>query len=726
MIDLLKNFGNRLRSNNRVKTPTVLQMEAVECGAAALGIVLAHYKRFVPLEKLRTQCGVSRDGASAKNILRAGKHYGLICKGYRKSLESLRKVRLPAVLFWNFNHFLVLEGFQDDQVFLNDPAEGPRVVSETDLEDAFTGVVLTFEPGPEFCKQGKPQGVLAPLRKRLVDSEEAVGFAMFASLMLVIPGLILPAFSAIFVDQILVGGLHHWLKPLLIGMALTAVVRAGLTWLREYGLLRFETKLAVSASSQFFWHILRLPIQFYTQRYAGDVAGRVALNDEVAQLLSGRLATTAIDVMMVMFYALIMFFYDWSLTLIGVVAVGGNVLVMQLVARVRKDSNRKLLQEMGKFEGTAIGGLVNIETLKATGGETDLFARLSGYQAKMINAQQDMGVKTIYMNAMPPLMSQMAHVLVLILGSYRVMQGDMTMGMLVAFQSLMASFMAPVNGLVRLGAEMQEMHGNMNRLDDVVKHPLDPQVADQDTDGKSEKLTGQVELRDVTFGYSPLDDPLVEGFNLSISPGGRVALVGTSGCGKSTLAKVVCGLYEPWSGDVYFDGVSRRVLPRAVLAESIAFVDQDIVIFEGTIRDNLTLWDSTVPDTQVIQACKDALIHEDITDRVGGYDSLVVEGGGNFSGGQRQRLEIARALVGNPRILVLDEATSALDPVTEKQIDENLRRRGCTCLIVAHRLSTIRDCDEIIVLDQGEVIQRGPHTNLVQETDGVYAKLIQT
>ena len=725
LIKLWHRLKDAFKPADRVKTPTLLQMEAVECGAAALGIVLRHYGRYVPLEELRVRCGVGRDGANAKNVLQAARHYGLVAKGFKKSLEALRELPKPVILFWNFNHFLVLEGYGKDRVYLNDPMSGPRTVSEEALDEGYTGVVLTMEPGPDFIKEGSAPSLIGPLRQRLRGSELAVSFAVIAGLALVIPGLVVPTFSAVFVDKILVGGLHHWLKPLLVGMGVTALLRAGLTWLREYYLLRLETKLSVSTSGQFFWHVLQLPIQFYTQRYAGEISSRVALNDQVAKLLSGRLATTAIDVVMVVFYALLMFFYDWSLTLIGIAAVCVNVAVMKAVSRKREDGNRRLLQDQGKFAGTAMAGLGNIETLKATGSENDFFARLGGYQAKLINAQQQMGVQTLFFMAVPPLMAQLSNVLVLSLGGYRVMEGGMTMGMLVAFQSLMSSFMGPVNSLTNLGAEMQAMHGNMNRLDDVLNYHVDPQVAQFEPTQNSVKLSGYLELKDITFGYSPLSNPLVENFNLSLKPGGRVALVGSSGCGKSTIAKIVCGLFDPWSGDVLFDGKTRKDLPRTSLTESVTFVDQDIVLYEGSIRDNLTLWDTTVPDTQVIQACKDALIHGDITSRVGGYDGPMAEGGANFSGGQRQRLEIARALVSNPRILVLDEATSALDPVTEKLIDENLRKRGCTCLIVAHRLSTIRDCDEIIVLDRGQVVQRGSHDALVEDEDGFYAKMIR-
>jgi ABC-type bacteriocin/lantibiotic exporter with double-glycine peptidase domain len=298
--------------------------------------------------------------------------------------------------------------------------------------------------------------------------------------------------------------------------------------------------------------------------------------------------------------------------------------------------------------------------------------------------------------------------------------------MLMAFQALMLAFINPVNRLVGLGGTLQDVKGDLNRLDDVLRARPDPLAVlpdEPDADGGPVKLTGRMELRGVTFGYSPLDAPLIEDFSLSLRPGSRVALVGGSGCGKSTVSKLVAGLYVPSGGEILFDGLGRHQVPRSVLTSSLAVVDQDIFMFEGTVRDNVSLWDDTVTEADLMQACRDACIHDEIAARPGGYASHVEEGGTNFSGGQRQRLEIARALAGNPTMLVLDEATSALDSATEKTIDDNLRRRGCTCLIVAHRLSTIRDCDEILVLHQGKVVQRGTHERLAGEP-GHYSRLI--
>jgi len=711
------------------KTRTLLQMEAVECGAAALGSILGYWGRIVPLEELRVQCGVSRDGVSAKNLVRAAKKYGLVARGFKRELEELPTSSLPAILFWNFNHFLVLEGLVGAEAFLNDPATGPRRVSWEELDEAYTGVVLTFEPGPEFQPSGDEPSVLRALRSRLRGSEGVLAFSAIAGLALVVPGLLVPAFSRIFVDQILVVRLDSWVKPLLLGMALTALFRGGLTWLRENYLLRLETMLAVKESGRFFWHVLRLPMEFFEQRFVGEVGGRVALNDSVASLLTGRLATSLIDVAMIVFFGVVMMAYDWPLTLLGVSIVALNLLVLRLVSERRVDGNRRLLLEQGKMHGALLGGLANMETLKATSRERDLFSALAGHQAKVQSTSQELGEKTQLMLLGPFLLTGLASAAVLAYGGLRVMDGDLTMGMLVAFQSLMASFTEPVNNLMDLGAKVQEAHGDINRLDDVLRYPPDPRLEGEEEQELPEgrgKLSGQLELRDIRFGYSPLAEPLLEGFNLSLEPGSRVALVGPSGCGKTTLSRLAAGLYEPWEGEVLYDGVPIGEIPRPVFSASVSFVDQDLVLFEGTVRDNLTLWDQTISETDFIQAAKDAGIHDAITSRPAGYEARIDEGGANFSGGQRQKLEIARALAGNPRILILDEATASLDTNSEREVDENVRRRGCTCLIVAHRLSTIRDCDEIIVLDRGRVVQRGTHEALLEEPDGIYSRLVLT
>jgi NHLM bacteriocin system ABC transporter peptidase/ATP-binding protein len=716
--------GLPLRRGRRVQVPTILQMEAVECGAAALAMVLAHFGRRVALEDIRVACGVSRDGSKASNIMRAARGYGLECKGYRKEPKGLRTLRPPMIIHWNFNHFVVVEGFdRKGTAFINDPAEGPRPVSEEDFDNSFTGVVLTFERARDFERSNAAVSLTAGLRRRLAGSHAALAFVILTGLALVVPGLLVPTYSRIFIDDILIHGFVDWTRPLLAIMAATLVFLAILVALQQIHLLRMETRMALATSSRFFWHVLHLPAQFFTQRYAGEIAARVGINDRVAQLLSGDLATTVLGLVTIIFYAALMLAYDGLLTSIVVLTAVFNLLALAFVHRRRSDLSKRLLQDRGKVIGTAMSGLINIESMKATGSESDFFARWSGYYTKAMNAQHELGWSAALLGLVPPLLLSISTALLLGIGGLRVMDGYMSMGMLVAFQALMLAFIAPVNGLVALGGQLHEVRGNMDRLDDVLRSPaegLGP-AAGPEAGGAPSRLSGHVELKRVSFGYSRLEPALIQDFSVTLKPGSRVALVGGSGCGKSTIARLVTGLYAPWAGVIEFDGIPRAQVPRATLLGSLCTVDQDTCLFEGTIHDNLTMWDPSVPDADLVQAARDACIHDEITARPGGYDGRVEEGGRNFSGGQRQRLEIARALVQNPSILVLDEATSALDPTIEQEIDDALRRRGCTCLIIAHRLSTIRDCDEIVVLDRGAIVQRGTHEKL--RVEGVYAAL---
>ena len=715
------------RRKRRVRTTTVLQMEAVECGAASLAMVLAYYGRVVPLTELRQTCGISRDGSKASSIVKAARVYGLTARGFRKEPAELRELTMPIIVFWEFNHFVVVDGFSKGCVHLNDPAVGPRTVTDEEFDRSFTGVVMTFEPGDEFVRSGRFPSLTGALRQRLAGSHSALVYGVLAGMALIIPGLLIPAYGRIFVDDVLVSGLEGWLPPLVAAMGLTLLLLLVLNWLQQYILFRLGQKLELSTSGRFIWHVLHLPIAFFDLRYAADVASRTQLNERVAQLLSARVAANLVNVTMIAFYAFVMIQYDVLLTVIGVAIALLNLVALRVSARRRTDASRRFEQEQGKVLATSFNGIQMIETLKAGGTESDFFARWAGFQAKSIRAEQDLAVTTGYVSVVPTLLSGLTTVAILIVGGERVISGTLSIGALVAFQYLIAAFSAPVNGLVNLGGELQEIHAGMVRLDDVLSYPTDPTLAAHPSGGPSDdpltRLVGAFELRNITFGYSRLDPPLIEGFNLSVRPGARVALIGGSGSGKSTIARLLCGLYQPWSGDVLFDGQPRTSHSREVMVNSLALVDQDIVMFEGSVMENITLWDETVPDRDVVRAGRDAEIHHDIASRAGGYSSRVAEGGGNWSGGQRQRLEIARALVADPSILVLDEATSALDPTTEEFIDDRLRRRGCTCLIVAHRLSTIRDCDEIVVLERGKIVQRGTHDELIAQ-GGLYTELI--
>ncbi len=710
------------------KVPVIIQMEAVECGAACLAMILAYYGRIVTLEEMRTECGISRDGSKASNILKAARKYGLEAKGYRMEPEYLKQSNFPVIVFWNFNHFIVVKGFKKDKVYINDPATGPKVISYKEFDESFTGIVLTFKPTNAFKKGGEKPSTINSLKKRLKGSEIVIVYIILTGLFLVIPGLIVPTFSKIFVDNILVAQMHDWIRPLLIAIILTGLAKCILTWLQQYYLVKFETKLALESSAKFFLHILKLPIEFFSQRQIGEITNRIQINDRVANILSQDIATNMLNLIMVIFYAVVMFQYDVVLTIIGITTVVLNLSVLKFISFKRTNINQKLLQERGKLMGTAMTGLSLIESLKSTGSESDFFATWSGYQAKVLNAQQEMGVSNQFLSTVPPFLSALNTVAILTFGGFRVMQGELSMGMLVAFQALMNSFITPVNDLMNLGGKLQEAFGDFYRLDDVFNYKQDTIFNDKikiDESYKEKvKLDGYLELRNITFGYNKLEKPLIENFSLKLNPGETIAIVGDSGSGKSTIARIVAGLYSPWEGKVLYDGKKLNEYPREVITNSIGMVDQDIFLFEGTVKENITMWDKTIPEEKIVESAKNACIHDIITSRPNGYDSKILEGGINFSGGQRQRIEIARALVVNPSILILDEATSDLDPTTEKIINSNIRKLGASCLIIAHRLSTIRDADEIIVLKKGKVVQRGTHEDLIKDTSGEYYNLV--
>ncbi|MEM6718289.1 MAG: NHLP family bacteriocin export ABC transporter peptidase/permease/ATPase subunit [Bacteroidota bacterium] len=715
-----------------VKTPTVLQMEAVECGAAALSIILGYYGKFVPLEKLRISCGVSRDGLKATNLLKAAREYGLEAKGYAKSIDKLKEVKMPAIIFWNFNHFLVIEGFTKDKVYLSDPAQGRYHVTHQEFDDAFTGVVLTMKPGENFEKGNEKKGMISSLASRVANSKMSITYIILASLFLVIPGLIIPSFTKIFIDKYLVNGISEFIMPLLLIMGGVLAINSLLIYLQQYFLLRLETKLALATSSKFLWHVFHLPIAFFTQRYSGEIGNRVSLNDKVSRLLSGDLATSSLNAIVVVFYALLMFSYDAVLTCIGIGMATLNIVALRYVSRARKDGNRRFMNENGKLLGTTTSGISMIETLKASGRENDFFTTWTGYLAKVMNAQQELGWLTTRLNIIPPLLMSLTTTIVLGTGAIRVMDGQMTLGMLVAFLYLMNNFMGPVNQLVNMGRMLQETEGDMSRIDDVLNYEVATEFQEENAGKKNNlspesfyKLTGHFEMKNISFGYNTTMPALIEDFSLSLKPGSRVALVGGSGSGKSTVARLASGLCEPWSGEIRFDGKLRQDIPRHVITQSVAVIDQEVLMFKGTIQENIAFWDTKIPEKHIIQSARDAAIHDVVAARANSYDSEVLERGSNFSGGQRQRLEIARALALNPTFLIMDEATSALDPKSEKVVMDNIKKRGCTCLIVAHRLSTIMDCDEIIVMEFGKIVERGTHSELLSK-NGTYAKLIDS
>lgn len=710
---------------NYAKTPTIYQMEATECGAASLSMVFAYFGKYFPLEKMRIETGVSRDGCNAGNIMRAAKKYGFECHGYRKEPEDLKKLTPPCIIHWNFNHFVVFEGFKGKYAYINDPAMGRRKLTMEELDDSFTGIVLTFKPTPSFQKEKKPKTLVQFVKSRLQGQYGVLGKLLFTGLLLVFPGLLLPVLSQVFMDDVLVAGNTDWFGKLILFMAAAILLQVVLTLYRDAVLVRLQKKMVLLSARSFLSCLFRLPISFFDQRYVGDLAGRVSNNARVSDFLAGDLAETVLNIFVAVFYLILLLVYSPLLTAIALGSVIINIIVMKVTSGQISSTSVKLQQDSGKLAGAVCAGLSITSTLKASGAETEYTGRILGYHAKTIELEQNLSRLQTILNAIPDAVKMLADVLLLLVGGSLVINGKMTIGMLVAFTGLFGSFSEPIDKLVGFAKNIQTTKADINRVEDILKYTADEKF--DDTISKrpmSTKLEGSVEMQNIAFGYSRLKPPIVSDFNVKIPCGSSVAFVGASGCGKSTVSKVVSGLYTPWEGELLFDGVPSKEIPNEVISASVSTVSQNITLFSGTVRDNLTMWNSNISESDMIAAAKDACIHDVISQKPGGYDYHLSEGASNLSGGQRQRLEIARALATNPTILVMDEATSALDPVIEKQIVDNIKRRGCTCVIVAHRLSAIRDCDEILVLEKGKIAQRGTHEELAA-VDGHYRNFIQ-
>ena len=735
MVDFFDKFKSLNGRKRIVSVPVVIQMEATECGAACLAMVLAHYGRWLPLEILRQDCGVSRDGSKASNIVKAARIHGCEAKGYKISCKNIEEVisgedssvpgmSLPLIIHWEFNHFVVLEGIKNGRAYINDPAMGHRSVTLEEFSTSYTGICIHIIPGENFQKEGKKYNVIKEVFDSLMKNKGAALFMSLLTLGYLVPSLARPVFSQIFLDDILTKKHPDWMVNLCLAMVISFLISAAITFLRSWILTRWQQKMTLAGSSEFFWHVLRLPMEFFQQRYASEVAGRVSFVGSIASVVSGSASTIILDIIMVIFFLLLLLEYSVPLTIIGVTFSLINLAVFFLLKRKVTDMTMRIQQDTGKAYGAAMNGIQIIESIKANGTEADLFSKIAGYNAKVLNSTQETALMQQKISMVPAFLGGLNGALIMTIGGFSIMEGAMTAGTFMAFQALMGSFTEPFNKVMGLGQSLQTTEMQMQRLDDVRRYKIDSlNFPEKEGEFDGYRLSGKLELRDVSFGYSKLEKPLLENINLTIEPGRWVAVVGLSGSGKSTLGRVVTGLYKEWSGEVLLDDVPREKIPRKVIVNSLSCVDQDVFQMTGTVRENINLFDEGIPKADIIHAAKDACIHDDILRLNGGYDAQINEGGSNFSGGQRQRLEIARALAVNPSILVLDEATSALDPITEYQIITNIRRRGCACLVVAHRLSTIRDCDEIIVLHQGMIVERGRHEDLMAER-GYYSYLI--
>jgi NHLM bacteriocin system ABC transporter peptidase/ATP-binding protein len=710
-----------------------MQMEALECGAACLAMILAYYGRWEPLEKVREQCGVSRDGSKASNILKAARSYGLSAEGATGDMQALREsATYPCIVFWNFNHFVVLDGFKGNYAYLNDPARGEVKVPIEEFEENFTGVVLLFGKTEAFEEGGSKPSTLWYARERLRGMGAAIAFVMLTAAITSLAGIANTSMGQVFMDRILSGDNPDWLGPLMVCMLALASVTGAVSVLNALYLVRIRGKIAVVSSARFMRHLLHLPVGFYSQRMVGDLQQRQSSNETIAFALIGKVAPVIVNLVMLVLYLVVMLRYSVVLTVVGVSTVVLNALIARAVSKRRVNISRSATANAGKKYAAGVSGIEMIETIKAAGAENSFFERWAGYQALMNRDEVRARRLNEYLGSLPAALTSLANVAVLVLGIWLIVEGEFTPGMLLAFTGFLSSFMSPVAQLTGLGQAVQEMETQMERIEDVMNYEADvsegcddpEEIAELEQRFGGEKLRGQVDLQGVSFGYSPLEPPLIQDLDLHVEPGQWVALVGPSGCGKSTISKLVSGLYEPWAGSVSFDGIPIGEIPRPILRGSLGVVDQDIVVFDDTVSDNVKLWDDSIEDFEVILACRDAGIHDTVAGREGGYSSRVLPGGRNFSGGQLQRLEIARVLAKDPSVVILDEATSALDAKTEAVVVDRIRQRGITCIVVAHRLSTIRDCEEIIVLDAGKVVERGSHSELLA-LDGAYAELVR-
>jgi NHLM bacteriocin system ABC transporter peptidase/ATP-binding protein len=702
----------------------MLQLEAAECGAASLGMILGYHGRLMALDELRTLCGVSRDGSRASSLLRAGRALGLEAKGLKAEPHHLATLALPLIAFVNFNHFVVVEAIDDDHVWLNDPAAGRRRETRAAFSDSFTGIALTFVPGPDFTIGDSRPSLVQSVRNRIAVVDTALWFVFLTALALVIPGIALPAFSRIFVDYVLIRRLDDWLVPLLIGMALTALCRFALLELQNEALLKARTRMSLATGHAFMEKLLTLPIAFFDQRFAGEVADRVRLNESLSELLTGHLAQAAISLVTAAFFLILMLFYNMAITLAVLALALSNAAVLIFSNRFLSEHYRKISIDRGKLAGARVAGLKDMETFKASGAEDMLFARWTGLAVTAQNGEQEAESLSAWITPLPNLISALITVTILIWGGFAVMAGSISLGGLVAYQTLAMSFVAPVAALAGFGAQLHQIRSYTGRLDDVLAQESDLRFTAPAPVFDGRLPQGALTLDAVSFGYAPLDPPLIDGLSLSFTPGMRVALVGPSGSGKSTVGKLIAGLEQPREGSVMIDGRPLLGWARTALAARLTYVRQDVMLFAGTVRENLTLWDDSVSEPDMIRAAQDAMIHEVIASRPGGYAARIEEGGSNFSGGEKQRIEIARALALNPSVIVLDEATSALDPVNEQRVMEAIRRRGITCVLIAHRLSAIRDCDLIVVLDRGRMVEKGVHAELIASR-GHYAGLVE-
>ena len=734
--------------NGTAKVPVIMQYENLECGAVSLAMILGYYNKWIPAGEVRADTGPCRDGANAYHIAKAAESYGLSAEVKKcKAEEFFSCASFPCIVHWQYTHFLVVTGVKGDKVCINDPKKGSYSLSRKSFSQKYTGFCVFFAPSKDFVPEGHRKSLGDFIRERLTGTRDMLLFILLTTLLISVLTTINQGMSKVFLDRLVTGKNPDWVKPFFLLLAAVTLARILVDILQAVYMMRIKGKLSVTGSTSFMWHLMKLPLSFYAQRLPGDINFRKRLNVEVADKLVGTFGPLALQILMVLLYLVIMVRYSLILSIIGVSGILLNAVLGRVIARKRVNITREQMSNSGQMSGTLAAGIQMIETIKASGAENGFFELWSGYQSNVNNQHVKTAKLDQYLGMIPMLVSSLSSVAVLLTGAFLIMNGQFTPGALMAFQGFLTLFQRPAMDLIDAGKDLQQMRTNMERIDDVMecdedirwqreneRRAKEPAAGDRGRESGSAaqpakeqyaKLSGQLSMKGISFGYSRLDPPLIEDFELELTPGKSVAFVGPSGCGKSTLTKLISGLYQPWSGSITFDGKPLLDIDNSVLRGSLAVVDQDIILFEDTIENNIKMWDDTIENFEMILAARDAQIHYDIMKREKGYQHQMLPEGKDFSGGERQRMEIARVLAQEPSIIILDEATSALDAKTEYEVVKAIKDRGITCIVIAHKLSTIRGCDEIIVLRHGHVAERGTHNELLRK-DGLYAALVKS
>ena len=712
----------RLKKNKVAKVPVVLQLEKMDCGAACLSMISAYYGRWVSLEQARSDCGVSRDGVSAKSIVLAARSYGFEAKGYSLEPEVLSKrVTFPCIIHYQMSHYVVLCGFKNDHAIIVNPARGEEKVPFDVFKKLFTGICLEIVPGADFVPSGEKRSLFSFAKKRLCGMGVVAALIMAAMAVNSFFGFINPYMSGVFLDRILSGKDPKYLHTFIIIMFALALVQVIVALTQNLYRLKLEGRLSKDGNSDFVKKLLSVPQEFFSRRMAGDLIIRKEKNAAISMSLVAVIAPLFIQSVMMVFFLVVMIKESLVLTAVGLLTVVINLFMARLITQKRMDFSRRHLSDTGRLTSNTLSGIGMMESIYASGAEDGYFQTWRGYQALKNSGRVAFLTQSSYLDVIPGFLSAASGYVVMLIAVFLTMEGKFSLGLMTAFLGYLSSFMTPADTLISSGQRISEMRTDMERITDVMEYEKDELSAALGAGAL--RLFGMISIKDVSFSYAKFDKPVLKDISLNISPGESVAIVGHSGSGKTSLLRLLTGLYQPTSGRIMYDGKSIKEIGHESFTRSVAVVDQDISFFGDTIKNNLKMWDECISDEDMINACKDACIYDDIIRREGGFDSVLSQGGADLSGGQRQRLDIARALCKNPAVLILDEATASLDVKIEREVLSAIRRRGITCIMVTHRLSAISDCDNIIVMDAGCIVASGRHDELY-ENNALYKMLV--